>query len=248
MADRLIEAMTKSAARQYGTERVTDLAHALQCAELAAATGADEEMVLACLLHDVGRYAVAQNEIGDTLEQVAPRAGNVRDHHEAGADLIQPYVRERVTFLVRAHADAKRYLCATEPGYYDTLSKASKRTLTLQGGVMPADEAARVARQPWWPDALRLRRWDDQAKVGQAHAALACGAAAAKYFTAPRAASTRHVRHDLRCPHHSRPFADSGRSGPRARPSSRASAAAPTTTPGSASETSGRPAACSRPS
>jgi predicted HD phosphohydrolase len=189
MADRLIEAMTKSAARQYGTERVTDLAHALQCAELAVDAGADEEMVLACLLHDAGRYAVAQDEIGDTLERVTPRAGKMRDHHEAGADLIRPYVPERVAFLVRAHADAKRYLCATEPGYYDTLSRGSKRTLTLQGGVMTADEAARAATQPWWPDALRLRRWDDQAKVaGKPTRELASWEPLLrKYFSAPRA-------------------------------------------------------------
>jgi gamma-butyrobetaine dioxygenase len=189
MADRLIEAMTKFAARQYGTERVTETTHALQCAELAAAAGADEELVLACLLHDVGRYAVAQDEIGDTLEQVAPRAGKVPGHHEAGADLIQPYVPERMAFLVRAHADAKRYLCAAEPGYYDTLSKGSKHTLTLQGGVMTADEAVSAATQPWWPDALRLRRWDDQAKVvGQPTRELASWEPLLrKYFGAPRA-------------------------------------------------------------
>jgi gamma-butyrobetaine dioxygenase len=181
--------MTKAAAPQYGLERVTELAHALQCAELAAGAGADEEMVLACLLHDVGRYAVAQEEIGDTLERVAPRAGKVRDHHEAGADLIEPYVPERVAFLVRAHADAKRYLCATEPGYYDMLSKGSKHTLTLQGGVMTADEAARAATHPWWPDVLRLRRWDDQAKVeGKPTRALASWEPLLrKYFSVPRA-------------------------------------------------------------
>jgi predicted HD phosphohydrolase len=189
MADRLIEAMTKSAPRQYGTERVSELAHALQCAELAAAAGADEELVLACLLHDVGRYAVAQEEIGDTLEQVAPRGRKVPGHHEAGADLIQPYVPERVAFLVRAHADAKRYLCAAEPGYYDTLSKGSKHTLALQGGVMTADEAVSAATQPWWPDALRLRRWDDQAKVvGKPTRELAAWEPLLrKYFGAPRA-------------------------------------------------------------
>src|SRR5882724_1322451 len=132
MADRLIEAMTKSAARQYGKERVTELAHALQCAELAAGAGGDEEMVLACLLHDVGRYAV-QEEISDPPEAGAPRAAKTRGHHEAGADLIAPYVPERVVFLVRAHADAKRYLCATDPRYYEMLSGGSKQTLTLQG-------------------------------------------------------------------------------------------------------------------
>src|SRR5438552_1043082 len=71
----------------------------------------------------------------------------------------------RVSFLVRAHADAKRYLCAADPGYYDTLSPGSKHTLALQGGIMTADEAVSVATQPWWPDALRLRRWDDEAKI-----------------------------------------------------------------------------------
>lgn len=165
MTDRLMDAMSASAARQYGQERVDELAHALQCAELAESAGADEELLLACLLHDVGRYAVAQEGIGDTLEPRAPRAGTARGHHEAGADLIAPFVPERVAFLIRAHTDAKRYLCATEPGYYDTLSKASKHTLTLQGGVMTTEEAARAARHPWWPDAIRLRRWDDGAKV-----------------------------------------------------------------------------------
>jgi len=188
MADRLIEAMTKSAARQYGKERVTELAHALQCAELAAGAGGDEEMVLACLLHDVGRYAVAQEEISDTLEAGAPHATKARRHHEAGADLIAPYVPERVTFLVRAHADAKRYLCAADPGYYDTLSPGSKHTLALQGGIMTADEAVSVATQPWWPDALRLRRWDDEAKiVGKATRPLsAWGPLLRKYFADSR--------------------------------------------------------------
>ncbi len=165
MADRLIDAMTKTAARQYGRERVSELAHALQCAELADGAGADEELVLACLLHDVGRYAVAQEDINDTLEAISPRSDTARGHHEAGADLIAPHVPERVTFLVRAHADAKRYLCATEPAYHDMLSLGSQHTLTLQGGVMTVEEVGRAATHPWWPDALRLRRWDDEAKV-----------------------------------------------------------------------------------
>ena len=165
MADRLIESMTKSAARQYGTERVTELAHALQCAELAVAAGADEDLVLACLLHDVGRFAVAQEEISDSKEPSGQRAAGARGHGEAGAALIAAYVPARVAFLVRAHADAKRYLCATDPGYYEALSSASKRTLTLQGGVMTAEEARQAEEHPGWADAVRLRRWDDQAKV-----------------------------------------------------------------------------------
>ena len=165
MAARLIDAMTKSAPRQYGKEGVTELAHALQCADLAEGAGADEELVLACLLHDVGRYAVSQDEVSDTLEIAVPRSAVARGHHEAGADLIAPHVPARVAFLIRAHTDAKRYLCATEPDYNDRLSRGSRHTLTLQGGVMTAEEIQRAGTNPWWPDALRLRRWDDEAKV-----------------------------------------------------------------------------------
>ena len=188
MADRLLDAMRESAARQYGTERVTELAHALQCADLAAGAASDDEMVVACLLHDVGRYAVAQEGISDTLEQVAAHGAARRGHHDAGADLIAPHVPERVAFLVRAHADAKRYLCSVDPGYYETLSKGSRRTLELQGGIMTPDEAARAEAHPWWRDAVRLRRWDDEAKVvGKATRPLsAWEALVRKYFTAPR--------------------------------------------------------------
>ncbi len=162
MTGRLLGAMAHSAARSYGAERVSELVHALQCAELAEAAGADTELILACLLHDVGRFAVDQALVFDRLG--GARSG-ARGHHEIGAELIAPFVPERVAWLVRVHADAKRYLCTTEPGYHELLSPASRHTLTLQGGAMGADELARHAAHPWLADALRLRRWDDQAKV-----------------------------------------------------------------------------------
>jgi gamma-butyrobetaine dioxygenase len=89
-----------------------------------------------------------------------------------------------VAWCVRVHADAKRYLCATEPGYYDRLSAASRHTFRLQGGVMRADEVARLAAHPWLRDALALRRWDDQAKVpGKATRPLAAwGPLLGRYF------------------------------------------------------------------
>ena len=162
MIESLLEAMAHSAARAYGSERVSELEHALQCAELADAAGADGELVLACLLHDVGRFAVDQTLVAD---RVGAARGRGRGHHDVGADLIAPFVPERVAWLVRMHADAKRYLCTTEAGYHARLSPASQHTLTLQGGLMTADEVARHAAHPWLVDALRLRRWDDQAKV-----------------------------------------------------------------------------------
>jgi predicted HD phosphohydrolase len=164
MAERLLAALAGAAAHRYGGEAVSELEHALQCAELAREGAADEELQLACLLHDVGRYAIDQSLVADTLEatRVGPRA---RGHHEVGADLLAPWVSERVAWCVRQHADAKRYLCATEPGYLDRLSAASRHTLALQGGVMSADEATRFAGHRWALDAVALRRWDDEAKV-----------------------------------------------------------------------------------
>ena len=162
MIDCLLEAMAHSAARAYDFERVSELEHALQCAELAEAGGADEHLVLACLLHDVGRFAVDQALVAD---RVGAARGRGRGHHEVGADLIAPFVPERVAWLVRMHPDAKRYLCTTEAGYHAALSPVSQHTLTVQGGLMTPDEVARHAAHPWLADALRLRRWDDQAKV-----------------------------------------------------------------------------------
>jgi gamma-butyrobetaine dioxygenase len=164
MADRLLDALARSAATRYGGEAVSELEHALQCAELARAGGADEELQLACLLHDVGRYAVDQSLVSDTTERTAVGA-SARGHHEVGAELLAPSVPARVTWCVRMHADAKRYLCATEPDYVDRLSPVSRHTLRLQGGIMSPSEAARFAEHPWLRDAVELRRWDDQAKV-----------------------------------------------------------------------------------
>lgn len=162
LTGRLLEAMAHAGARRYGGEPVSELGHALQCAELAAAAGADEHLTLACLLHDVGRVAVDQALVFDRVGGARPGA---RGHHEIGADLIAPYVPERVAWLVRMHADAKRYLCSTERGYRAALSSASQHTLTLQGGLMGPEEMARHREHPWLADALRLRRWDDGAKV-----------------------------------------------------------------------------------
>ena len=164
MADRLLEAMRGSAARSYGGESVTELSHALQCADLARAAGADDDLQLACLLHDVGRYAVDQMLIADKKHTAATGPG-ARGHGDVGADLIAPFVPERVAWCVRMHAEAKRYLCGVEPAYHDGLSRGSKRTLVIQGGVMTPAEADRFAAHPWARDAVALRRWDDHAKV-----------------------------------------------------------------------------------
>jgi len=166
-AVRLIEALARASTRVYepGAEVVSQLDHALQCADLAEVAGADEELVLASLLHDIGRLAADPALIADKARAGAPALAGARGHHDVGADLIAPWVPTRVAWCVRMHADAKRYLCATDAGYHALLSPASQRTLVMQGGVMTPAEVTAFAAHRWVADAVALRRWDDRAKV-----------------------------------------------------------------------------------
>src|SRR2546430_16893993 len=110
MADRLLDATARSASRLYGGEAVSELEHALQCAELARAAGADEEQQLACLLHDVGRYAVDPSLVFDTAEPSRP-GPHARGPHEGGAELLAPGVPAPVPGGFGGRADAQRDLC-----------------------------------------------------------------------------------------------------------------------------------------
>ena len=80
-----------------------------------------------------------------------------------------PFLRalfdDDVLLPIRLHVDAKRYLCATRPEYHDALSADSKRSLTLQGGVYSAAEAASFAALPGATRAVEVRLWDDAAKI-----------------------------------------------------------------------------------
>ena len=69
-----------------------------------------------------------------------------------------------MTEPVRLHVAAKRYLCAVEPSYFALLSQASVYTLAVQGGPMSTAEAREFEASQYAADAVRVRRWDDQAK------------------------------------------------------------------------------------
>lgn len=135
-------------------EPVDQLAHALQCAGRAlAVVPADDELVVACLLHDVGRVPAVAN------------AGAHLPHEVAGATWCRPRFGERVAWLVGAHVDAKRYLVTRQESYERDLSPASVASLAAQGGPLPRRETDSWARHPWAAEACQLRRWDEQAKT-----------------------------------------------------------------------------------
>jgi [1-hydroxy-2-(trimethylamino)ethyl]phosphonate dioxygenase len=144
--------------RQYGGEAVTQLAHALQCAAAAEAEHAPPALISAALLHDIGHLT-------HTLGSKPARCGIDDQHEKGGSDFLARRFDRAVSEPVRLHVDAKRYLCAVEPGYFATLSPESVRSLELQGGVFSPEEAQEFIRRPFAEDAVRLRRWDEQAKV-----------------------------------------------------------------------------------
>ena len=151
------ELFAAEGAAEYLGEAVTQAAHMLQAARLAEQDGAGDALVAAALLHDVGHFTGAVS--GHDL-----MAGTDNRHSHAGADWLARWFGPEVTEPVRLHVAAKRYLCATEPGYAATLSPASVYTLGVQGGPMSPAECERFAASPYAGDACRLRRWDDAAK------------------------------------------------------------------------------------
>jgi hypothetical protein len=72
--------------------------HCLQSANKALLSGADEEIVLACLLHDIVQEIMCA------------------DHGHWGAQLVEPYVSERVAFAIKHH-QALRFFADEEAGY-----------------------------------------------------------------------------------------------------------------------------------
>ncbi len=142
----------------YVGEPVTILQHCLQTATLAQAEGAPRSLVLAALFHDVGHllHSAGQDASARGVDPV---------HEAIGARYLSKFFGPDVCEPVRLHVAAKRYLCATRPDYAAGLSAESVRSLALQGGPFSDAECQAFIQQPFALDAVRLRRWDDEAKI-----------------------------------------------------------------------------------
>ena len=158
IVDYLLELLAKKGSDiQYGNEDVTQLEHALQCAELAEQHNKPDAFITAALLHDIGHLLY---EDKDPIHQ-----GKDGVHEDLGADYLEKYFGEEVTLPIRAHVASKRYLAAVEDGYYDELSEASKKSLKVQGGIFSKEEAKEFINKPQMKEAVEMRRFDDQAKI-----------------------------------------------------------------------------------
>jgi gamma-butyrobetaine dioxygenase len=142
----------------YFGEPVSQLEHALQAAYHAEREAAPGWLVVAALVHDIGHL------LHDMPEHVADLGIDSR-HEDLGHAWLAQYFGPEVTAPVGMHVDAKRYLCATDAEYLKLLSPASVESLALQGGPFGEEEAREFEERPFAREAVRLRRWDDLAKV-----------------------------------------------------------------------------------
>lgn len=140
-------------------EEIRQRDHALQTAALARAAGAQESLVAAALLHDVGHLL-------DMADAHGPRDRTTDLRHEArGSAYLAGLLPPSVTAPIALHVRAKRYLVAIDPAYSAILSPGSTASLARQGGPLSADEVTAFEANAGWADAVALRRWDDQGKV-----------------------------------------------------------------------------------
>jgi predicted HD phosphohydrolase len=97
LPDRVLAALQKLDQALQGYP-VTRLGHSLQTATRALRDGADDELVVAALIHDVG-------------DELAPY-----NHSEIAAGIIRPYVRPEVTWIVEQHGLFQTYYYAHHYG------------------------------------------------------------------------------------------------------------------------------------
>ena len=90
LADKILDGLRKLDSAMEGY-RVTRLQHSLQTATRAMRDGADEEMMMAALIHDIG-------------DELAPF-----NHSEVAAGVLRPYVRPEVTWIVKHHGLFQNY-------------------------------------------------------------------------------------------------------------------------------------------
>jgi len=160
IADEIFDMYRDYGGEEYAGEKVSQLEHMVQAAQLAEEEGYDEEVILAAFLHDIGHIseaATGENEMDGF---------GIKDHEAIGADFLREKgFSKKVARLVESHVEAKRYLTVRDPAYYAQLSEASKKTLEYQGGPMTEEEAKAFEQYPLFEMIIKMRKWDEQAKI-----------------------------------------------------------------------------------
>ncbi len=158
IVEQVVYAFQQRGSAKYGEECVTQLQHALQSAQLAKESGASDQLIAAALMHDIG-HILDDDVIPTKCDE------NLDDKHESiGYRFLHEHFGDVVADPVRLHVLAKRYLCTTDPQYESRLSPTSRKSYYDQGGRLTSAELEAFESEPFYPEALMLRQWDDTAK------------------------------------------------------------------------------------
>ncbi len=96
-ADRILKYLKSQTSTLEGY-KITRLEHSLQAATRAFKNKESEEMVVACLLHDIG-------------DELAPL-----NHSEYAATVLKPYVSEKTHWIIEKHGEFQMYYYAHHLG------------------------------------------------------------------------------------------------------------------------------------
>jgi len=151
ISDEILAIFARRGAGAYFGENVSMTEHALQAAYFAQAAAAPPNLIVAALLHDIGHL------LEDVPDDIAD--WTVDAHHErVGSRWLAKRFPPEVAEPVRLHVPAKRYLLATDAGYFAKLSPASVVTLKLQGGPMEAHEMTNFETERFHKEEVRVRQ------------------------------------------------------------------------------------------
>ena len=140
----------------YIGEKITITEHMIQTAMLAEKNNCSSSLICSSLLHDYGHFI---------LENPDDLVNKEKDgkHEDVGYKFLKKYFVKDVVEPIKYHVKAKRYL-ARDKKYYQILSRASKISLKLQGGIMDEKEANEFKNNEFFENSIKLRKFDEGAK------------------------------------------------------------------------------------
>ena len=116
-ADRLLKELASQAEDTMTGYKITRLEHGLQSATRARRDGADIDWVVAALLHDIGDGLAPQN------------------HDKFAAEIMRPYMRDEVVWVVEHHGIFQMYYYAHHYGWDRELREKYKDSPFYQSCV-----------------------------------------------------------------------------------------------------------------
>ena len=153
--DKIISSYSNNKTLYIG-EKVTMTEHMIQTAMLAEKAKSSSNLICSSLLHDYGHFIL---ENPDVLVKEMKNG----KHEEVGFKFLKKYFIKEVLGPIKYHVKAKRYL-ARKDKYFRLLSKASKVSLKLQGGIMNKSEAKQFEKNEFFEESVKLRKFDEAAK------------------------------------------------------------------------------------